>query len=227
MKVPGQRWIATLALCGLASLVSAGEERVTHVVKRGETLSGIAQTHYGDSRKWDLIAAANSLADPDHLREGQELVIPVGDMPRSQSSATTIPPPHPAVDAARLPESGPRASAVQSVQPPPPSAVALDSEAMRRLAAAAVVQHYTNLDLSAYDPGYLVRLESPDPESAARVMVSWLGQEALALEKGGTPDQDRKQVLKIEVWLTEDGRVLKVGDRLVWLNRNARNVSAP
>jgi hypothetical protein len=89
------------------------------------------------------------------------------------------------------------------------------------------VAHYTNLDLSAYAPGYLVHLESPDPESAARVMVSWLGREAVALEEGATPDLDRKQVLKIEVWLTPEGRVLKVGDRLVWLNRSAQDGSAP
>jgi hypothetical protein len=58
------------------------------------------------------------------------------------------------------------------------------------------------------------------------VVVSWLGREALALKKGATPELDRKQVRKIEVWLTEDGRVLKVGDRTVWLDRNVRGAAA-
>jgi hypothetical protein len=104
---------------------------------------------------------------------------------------------------------------------------ALDSEALRRLAAAAAVANYTNLDLSAYDPGYLVRLESPTPEAGMRVVVSWLGRQAVALEKGATSDLDRKQVVKIEVWMTEDGRLLSIGDRRVWLQRNLARPTAP
>jgi hypothetical protein len=95
------------------------------------------------------------------------------------------------------------------------------------VAAAAVVGHYTNLNLSEFDPGYLVRLESPTLAAGPRVVVSWLGRAALSLEKGATREFDRKLVLKIEVWLTEDGRVLKVGDRRVWLNRNVGTDSPP
>jgi hypothetical protein len=98
---------------------------------------------------------------------------------------------------------------------------------MRRLAAAAVVDHYTNLSLSTFDPGYLIRMESPIPEAGARVVVSWLGREALALEEGATPNLDRKLVLKIEVWMTEHGQVLRITNRPVWLHRNLQTASDP
>jgi hypothetical protein len=90
-----------------------------------------------------------------------------------------------------------------------------------------VIEHYQSLNLAEYDPGYLLRLEAPTPATGTRVVVAWLGREALALDKGATPELDRKQVAKIEVWLTEDGRVLKVGDRPVWLNRRSAAPAAP
>lgn len=50
----------------------------TYRVQRGDTLSRIAATEYGDSTRWREIFNANRgvLATPDSLREGQELVIP-------------------------------------------------------------------------------------------------------------------------------------------------------
>ncbi len=47
-------------------------------VRRGDTLSGIAQTVYGDRNKWNIIFSANRdiLRRADYLREGQVLYIP-------------------------------------------------------------------------------------------------------------------------------------------------------
>jgi nucleoid-associated protein YgaU len=45
-------------------------------VQAGDTLSGMADRFYGDARRWRAISAANSLANPDHILVGQELVIP-------------------------------------------------------------------------------------------------------------------------------------------------------
>lgn len=47
-----------------------------YVVKRGDTLSAIAQTAYGDATQWRAIAAANSIADPRMLTPGTVLTIP-------------------------------------------------------------------------------------------------------------------------------------------------------
>jgi LysM repeat protein len=47
-----------------------------HVVKRGETLWGIAKLHYGDPRKWPAIAAHNNLPDADRIFVGQILKLP-------------------------------------------------------------------------------------------------------------------------------------------------------
>ncbi len=49
-----------------------------HVVAEGETLSHIAQMHYGDANKWVLIAEANKSVLPrvNLLRPGMRLLIP-------------------------------------------------------------------------------------------------------------------------------------------------------
>jgi len=50
----------------------------THVVKKGETLSHIAQHYYGKASEYHRIFDANrdKLSDPDKIREGVELKIP-------------------------------------------------------------------------------------------------------------------------------------------------------
>jgi LysM repeat protein len=51
-----------------------------HVVEAGDTLSAIAQEHYGDSSLFTRIARANPLliTDPDLIFPGQALKVPIG-----------------------------------------------------------------------------------------------------------------------------------------------------
>lgn len=51
-----------------------------HTVARGDTLSAIARTHYGDGSKFTLIVRANPsvITDPNLIFPGQVLKIPVG-----------------------------------------------------------------------------------------------------------------------------------------------------
>ncbi len=53
-------------------------EAVFHTVQKGETLSKIAQQHYGSASKYPVIFAANKpmLSDPDKIYPGQVLRIP-------------------------------------------------------------------------------------------------------------------------------------------------------
>ncbi|MGB7922515.1 MAG: LysM peptidoglycan-binding domain-containing protein [Pyrinomonadaceae bacterium] len=51
-------------------------EFTTRVVKRGDTLSGIAAEMYNNSLLWRVIADANNLADPRRLEIGMALNIP-------------------------------------------------------------------------------------------------------------------------------------------------------
>jgi nucleoid-associated protein YgaU len=48
----------------------------THVVRRGETLYGIAKQTYGSGKEWQKIAMANPGVTPTTLKVGQTLVIP-------------------------------------------------------------------------------------------------------------------------------------------------------
>jgi nucleoid-associated protein YgaU len=54
----------------------------TYTVKSGDSLSKIAQQHYGDGKKWRAIFEANRdlISNPDLIHPGQVLKIPsIGD----------------------------------------------------------------------------------------------------------------------------------------------------
>lgn len=59
----------------IANAHSADVEK-TYVVKRGDTLSGIAERSYGSPAPWREIARANGIADPRVLVPGQVLTLP-------------------------------------------------------------------------------------------------------------------------------------------------------
>ena len=52
------------------------EISATYTVQSGDTLHSIANQFYGDPSLWNIIAAANNLADPDSIVVGTELTIP-------------------------------------------------------------------------------------------------------------------------------------------------------
>jgi nucleoid-associated protein YgaU len=55
------------------------QEKTTHIVQAGDTLSALATKYYGDAGKYLAIYEANKEVigdDPDLIKEGQELVIP-------------------------------------------------------------------------------------------------------------------------------------------------------
>ena len=47
-----------------------------HVVKDGDTLQSVAHSTYGDPNSWRLIAEANGIDNPLHLRRGSALSLP-------------------------------------------------------------------------------------------------------------------------------------------------------
>ena len=47
-----------------------------YIVKSGDNLSKISKSFYGNPNEYTKIAQANSIADPDKIRVGQELKIP-------------------------------------------------------------------------------------------------------------------------------------------------------
>ena len=59
-----------------ALAVQAVEHARSYVVKRGDTLSGIAAAQYGDAGKWRGIAAANRITNPRTLQPGTRLSLP-------------------------------------------------------------------------------------------------------------------------------------------------------
>lgn len=61
-----------------AGTTIATEQRM-HAVVSGDTLSGLAKKYYGDASKYNRIFEANrdQLDDPDRIRVGQKLKIPI------------------------------------------------------------------------------------------------------------------------------------------------------
>jgi nucleoid-associated protein YgaU len=54
------------------------KRRIEHVVKKGETLRGLAREYLNDERLYQAILDANpSLGRPEDLREGQTILIPL------------------------------------------------------------------------------------------------------------------------------------------------------
>jgi nucleoid-associated protein YgaU len=47
-----------------------------YVVKSGDNLSNISKNFYGNANEYKKIIQANSIADPDKIKAGQELKIP-------------------------------------------------------------------------------------------------------------------------------------------------------
>jgi len=64
---------------GHADTVAAGTSGAqTYTVRKGDTLSHIAQRHYGKASRWHAIFEANrdQLDDPDRIQPGQVLRLP-------------------------------------------------------------------------------------------------------------------------------------------------------
>ncbi|MDT5365556.1 MAG: hypothetical protein QOC69_7318 [Mycobacterium sp.] len=86
------RLIATASGIADPGGIDAGQrliipEITRHTVVAGDTLSALAARFYGDASLYPLIAAANGIADPDVVDDGQVLVIFVG---RSDGFGLTI-----------------------------------------------------------------------------------------------------------------------------------------
>jgi nucleoid-associated protein YgaU len=68
---------------GNADTVPAGTSAsaATYTVQKGDTLSAIAQQHYGKASRWHAIFDANrdQIEDPDMIRPGQVLKLPAND----------------------------------------------------------------------------------------------------------------------------------------------------
>jgi nucleoid-associated protein YgaU len=52
------------------------ETRRFHIVRRGETLSAIAQRYYGTTTAIEKLRKANTITNPDKIAPGTKLVIP-------------------------------------------------------------------------------------------------------------------------------------------------------
>jgi nucleoid-associated protein YgaU len=76
-----QKTIAQLKAAG--SAVGNSRRTTTHVVQEGETLRTISMRYYGTKERWQDIYRANQteIANPDEIRAGQELIIPLDDSP--------------------------------------------------------------------------------------------------------------------------------------------------
>lgn len=72
------------------TLAAPSGDSETVRVKKGDTLSELAQEHLGSAAKWPRIAAANDIiTDPDHIEIGWKLHLPAGKAQRPPVSSAT------------------------------------------------------------------------------------------------------------------------------------------
>ena len=84
---------------GIFLLLSQGEvlwsklkfldEPRIHKVRKGESLSKLAQRHYGDAQYWRELALVNRAPKPGHIQVGEEILLPsatvINELSRSRS----------------------------------------------------------------------------------------------------------------------------------------------
>jgi hypothetical protein len=58
-------------------IVNSGGDEQAYTIKPGDNLSHIAQRFYGKAGKYNDIAKANGISDPNKIQAGQELKLPV------------------------------------------------------------------------------------------------------------------------------------------------------
>jgi nucleoid-associated protein YgaU len=58
-------------------IATSGGAEQPHTIKPGDNLSHIAQRFYGAASKYAAIAQANGIADPDKIKVGQTINLPV------------------------------------------------------------------------------------------------------------------------------------------------------
>jgi nucleoid-associated protein YgaU len=85
---------ATVPQLGSTAPASGSTSEQTYVVKKGDSLSTIAQQFYGSAKDWKRIANANPLVDPNSMKVGAKLRIPAkadGGTTAVASAETTKP----------------------------------------------------------------------------------------------------------------------------------------
>ncbi len=58
-------------------ITNTGGQDGSFTIQAGDNLSKVSQLFYGNANKYEAIAKANGLADPDKVRVGQTLTIPL------------------------------------------------------------------------------------------------------------------------------------------------------
>lgn len=124
--------------------------------------------------------------------------------------------------------------------------VSLSEDRIVGVASKAVKEKYPAIRLSDYALGQIVCIHYPALTPAyidmgrgsefssqdslflggtgmprqQRIFVDWLGIDSIEVEKGPTPDKDRKKVKKIRVEMTSTGRIEGVSEGATWLQRS-------
>jgi hypothetical protein len=82
--------LGRILVYGLAGWVGSwGVRTVTHTVRSGESLGGIAKIYYGDAKKATVIAIYNDIKNPSMIHAGQTLIVP------EPTNIPTVPAPEP------------------------------------------------------------------------------------------------------------------------------------
>lgn len=153
---------------------SASVFPVNHVIRPGETVSGLCQHYYGNAGYWRALAYHNRLNDPARVTVGQQLEFPAAPTLDGLLRAATEYYARPRGVGDSIPLTGPAAAPVAAPPVETVSVTVAETAAADTAAApdelAALAQRLHTLATSATDP--------------AVVEEAWLGQARIAVAAG-------------------------------------------
>ncbi len=98
--------------------------------------------------------------------------------------------------------------------------VKIDKERLRRIGESMVKIHLPDIDMESFSPGYVICLSKPRLlGDDTTVILEWVGSDAVEVEKGNEPSNDRIKVRKLQVTLKPNGEYVDINETSTWMIR--------
>jgi tetratricopeptide (TPR) repeat protein len=152
---------------------AAETDYMVYTIKKGDSLSLLAEKFYGDKYKYPLIAEMNAIDDPTKVEVGQEIKLPRAGMIAAKPKKDT--PSESGTDPETSPEEPPAPGPIEASTEPGEYTVALMEQAESFFESGAYIDSIEELKK--------VLIRDPDNEAAREILVESYYRQGLELFK--------------------------------------------